>query len=60
MRLGKVLKAYRDSQFLSVRNMALEIGIPSSTYHRIEVGRSGNEIDAETWIIVTNWLAGQA
>lgn len=59
MRIGEVLKAYRDAQFWTVRKMADEIGIPSASYHRIEQGKTGDKVELETWIIITNWLAGK-
>jgi transcriptional regulator with XRE-family HTH domain len=59
MRLGRILKAYREAERLSIREMAQEIGIAFSTYARIESGKTSTEVEAETWIIVTNWLAGK-
>lgn len=57
MRIGKVLQAYRDKERLSLRDLAMDIGIDPTTLHRLE--RGDNTADLQTWLIVTNWLAGK-
>jgi transcriptional regulator with XRE-family HTH domain len=57
MRLGRLLKAYRESERLSLRELASDIGIDHNTLSRLE--RGDGEHGIELWIIVTNWLAGK-
>jgi transcriptional regulator with XRE-family HTH domain len=57
MRLGHVLRVYRQAERLSLRELASDIGIDHNTLSRLE--RGDGEHGIELWIIVTNWLAGK-
>lgn len=53
MRVGPILKLWRESKGLTVREAAKLIGLGAMTYNRIERGKSCNA-DAAAAIIV--WL----
>lgn len=53
MRLGSVLRKYRLMQELTVRELAVEIGISFPTLSRVE---NGLGIDANTLMKIFNWL----
>lgn len=58
MRLGLLLKIYREHHRLTLRELAADIGIDATSLHRAEQGEKS--FDLQSWIIVTNWLAGKA
>lgn len=53
MRLGTIIKGWRDSQRLGIRAVAEEIGISHGTLSRIERGEA---CDGQTLIKVILWL----
>lgn len=53
MRLGTIIKGWRDSQRLGIRAIAKEIGISHGTLSRIERGEA---CDGRTIIKVIFWL----
>ena len=55
MRLGLVLSAYQQKHDLEAKDMALEIGISSSTLSRIKSGKSPDAVGLAKIMI---WLVG--
>ena len=53
MRLGEVLKRYRQFRDLGVREMGKEIGLSAATMCRVE---RGHECDARTLLRIMNWM----
>lgn len=53
MRLGKIIKGWRDSQRLGIRAVAADIGISHGTLSRVE--RDEN-VDGATLIKILFWL----
>lgn len=53
MRLGKIIKGWRESQRLGVRAVASDIGISHGTLSRVE--RDEN-VDGKTLIKILFWL----
>jgi transcriptional regulator with XRE-family HTH domain len=53
MRLGKIIKGWRDSQKLGIRAVAQDIGISHGTLSRIE---RDEEVDGKTLIKLLTWL----
>lgn len=53
MQIGNVLKAWRESQHLNIRDAARLFGVSHSTLSRIERGFS---CDGETLIRILKWL----
>jgi transcriptional regulator with XRE-family HTH domain len=53
MRLASLLTAWRHHEEMSVREAAKRIGIPSSTYQRVERGLPAN---GETLTQIWRWL----
>ena len=51
-----MLKAWRTSSDLTVRDAARSLGVPATVYHRIERGESCNA-DALATILI--WLIGR-
>ncbi len=56
MKLGPVLRKYRLHAEKSLRELAAEIGVSSSTLSRVE---RGEEMDGETLAKIINWLTGK-
>lgn len=53
MRLGNIIKGWRDSQRLGIRAVAKDIGVSHGTLSRIE---RGENVDGRTLIKVLIWL----
>lgn len=54
MRLGELLKRYRQYRDITVRELAKEIRISAPTISRIE---RGNDCDSHTLIQILIWMA---
>lgn len=52
--LGEVIRCWRLIHQVTLRDLALIIGMSPSTLMRLEHGRS---IDADTYLKILNWLA---
>lgn len=52
-RLGQMLYLWRTVHRLSLRDVAAETGISNVTIMRIE---HGHLVDAETWLVLQEWL----
>lgn len=53
MRIGDILKAWRHHEEMSIREAAERIGIPWSTYGRIE---NGYPMSGDTFAVILRWL----
>jgi transcriptional regulator with XRE-family HTH domain len=53
MRLASLLKAWRHHHHMSVREAAERLGIPPSTYQRVEKGRVAS---GETFAHIVRWM----
>ena len=53
MKLGEMIKAYRQKRDLSLTETAEQIGIAKSTLHRIEVGK---DCDLPSLFKLLNWM----
>lgn len=58
VRIGKVLAAYRQINGISQHRLALDIGITNTALCRLEADDTSVKINAETFLIIMNWLAG--
>lgn len=56
IRLGLVIRGWRNHQEIPLRTLAKEIGVPTSTLQGIESGRMP---DGETLVRVWAWLTGR-
>ncbi len=57
MKLGQILLMWRKASELSVRDAAVQIGIPFSTLYRIECG---DQMEVRTLVRVLIWMLGEA
>jgi transcriptional regulator with XRE-family HTH domain len=55
MKIGEVIKSWRQKRDLGVREAAQTIGVSHGTISRIE---RGEQIDARTMMKLLNWLFG--
>jgi len=55
MRIGPLLKSWRQKHDVGVRELGREIGISHGTVSRIE---RGEQIDAATMMKLLNWMFG--
>lgn len=53
MRIADLLRAWRHHEHMSVREAAERVGIPSSTYARIEKGYPPS---GETLAVILRWM----
>lgn len=53
MRLGTILRKYRKMEELTVRDLALEIGLSAPTLSRIE---RGEKMDGDTLVKILGWM----
>ena len=53
MRIAELLRAWRHHGEMSVRDAAERIGIPWSTYQRVEKGRP---MSGETLAVILRWM----
>jgi transcriptional regulator with XRE-family HTH domain len=53
VRLGKVIRAYRHHQEISMRGLAKDLGIGAATLMRVEHDYA---IDAKTFLLILKWL----
>ena len=53
MKIGELLRAWRHHEEMSVRDAADRIGIPCSTYARVE---KGYPMSGETWTVILRWM----
>lgn len=53
MRIAELLRAWRFHQEMSVREAAERVGIPGSTYARIE---KGYPMSGETFTVILRWM----
>lgn len=51
--IGRMIRAYRAVNDLSLIQLGNVLGISSATLMRIEAGRA---MDAHTWLKIQNWL----
>jgi transcriptional regulator with XRE-family HTH domain len=55
MKLGKLLRCYREVNRESIRDLSKEIGITIATLSRIE---NGKPVDLKITLVLINWLFG--
>ena len=55
-RLGAMLRLYRASQGMSIREVATAIGTSPATLSRLE---RGHECDTPTWMRLWAWMSGE-
>lgn len=51
--IGKLIRAYRETQCLSTREFSKLIGISYATLNRIE---RGHPMDGKTMVVIFRWL----
>ncbi len=53
MNLGKIIKGWRESENLGIREAAKKVGVSAPTLSRIE---NGKPVDGQTLIKILDWL----